>query len=49
MQFAFKTGLTYSGNVENMEPVQNCTGFIFCTFHVIVLNTSSFTVYAKKY
>ena len=21
-------------NVQNMRPVQNCTGFIFCTFHV---------------
>ena len=24
-----------AGNVQNMKSVQDCTGFIFCTFHVL--------------
>ena len=24
-------------NVSNMKPVQNCTGFIFCTFSCVFL------------
>ena len=38
MQLAFKTGLTYAGNAQNMKPVQNCTGSIFCAFHAFVLS-----------
>ena len=25
-----------SKNVQNMKPVQICTGFIFCTFHTVL-------------
>ena len=27
---------TTSGNVQNIKPVQICTGFIFCSFHICV-------------
>ena len=30
----FSVSLT--GNVQNMEPVQNCAGFIFYMFQVVV-------------
>ena len=28
-------------NVQHMQPVQNCTGFIFCKFHAVVTITGS--------
>ena len=28
--------VTLAGKVQNMKPVQNCKGFIFCTFHTVV-------------
>ena len=30
---------TLTRNVQNMKPVQNCTGFIFFTFHAVNLMT----------
>ena len=27
---------TLIGNVQNIKPAQNCTGFIFCTFHAVI-------------
>ena len=29
----FYFAVTIAGNVQNMKPVQNCTGFIFCKLH----------------
>ena len=26
----------YSENLQNMKPVRNCTGFIFCTIYAVV-------------
>ena len=26
----------FVGNVQNMKPVQKCSGFIFCTFSMVV-------------
>ena len=31
-----KFAVKHAGNVQNLKPVQNCTGFVFCIFHVIV-------------
>ena len=31
-QFLFS--VTMGGNVQNLKPVQNCTGFIFYTFYL---------------
>ena len=28
--------VTQAGNVQNMKPVQNCIGFIFCTIYPVV-------------
>ena len=28
--------VTQAGNVQNIKPVQNCTGFIFCTIFPVV-------------
>ena len=28
--------VTLDGHVQNLKPVQNCIGFILCTFHVVI-------------
>ena len=33
---SFHHAVKNAGKVHDMKPVQNCTGFIFCTFHAIV-------------
>ena len=33
---SFCFAVTLKGNVQNLEPVQNCTGSIFCSFHSFV-------------
>ena len=32
---------TFMENVQHMKPVQNCTGFIICTFHSVVTSAGS--------
>ena len=38
---------TRAGNVQNMKPVQCCTGFIFCTFPEIVRAKYSFHIHFR--
>ena len=33
---SFYSAVTSAGNAQNVKPVQNGTGFIFCTFHAVV-------------
>ena len=35
----FYINVIATGIVQNMKPVQNCTGFIFCTFHAVIQMT----------
>ena len=32
----FRFDVTIAQNVQHIKPVQNCTGFIFCTFYALV-------------
>ena len=33
LKCSFAVTFRFAVNVQNMKPVQNCTGFIYCTFH----------------
>ena len=35
MHVIVRFSITFAGNVQNMKPVQNCTDFIFSTFHAL--------------
>ena len=35
-------------NVQNMKPVQVCTGFIFCTFPALVTTKHNYHAYFKQ-
>ena len=32
----FDYAVILAGNAQNMKPVQNCTGFLFCALHAVV-------------
>ena len=38
---------TSAGNVQNMKHVQNCTGFIFCSFSSSVIAKYNYQVYFR--